>query len=320
MDTEAPHNVPAASEPDRIAAAVARATSPAEAAAAVAAGFRGLDDSAPFACLLTTRRMAALHLVLGRPASAASRRAVLKRFRDHVGAALKPDVLHLSEEVHTTIHPEWHTRDGKPVFIGQGDSVYGMLLSPGAQPAHSAWMAEIARWLQPVMAGLDRLLYESRWDPVTQVFNRRYLDEALSRLYAQADRHRHPLALVLVDVDEFKRINDRFGHLAGDRALREVGRALRDTVRAGDVVCRYGGDEFALLLPYTGLAGGQLVAERAARQVLTHRIRLAGHTQRLSISTGAAAFDPDQTTADTPSLLDQADQALRQTKQQRRTR
>lgn len=301
-----------------MATAVARAATLTEAAAAVAARVRILDPSAPFACLLAVRVQAVLHLVVGHPAGSAAQDAkelILRLFRDHAGE--DPHDPHVQLEVHKTVSPDWNAHDSHPITIRGAETCHGLLLSP-RNAALDAWLKEAAHWLGPVMTGADRLLLESRWDPVTQVFNRRYLQETLIRLYAQAVRYRLPLGLLLVDVDHFKRINDRFGHPAGDRALREVARALGETVRAGDVLCRYGGDEFAVILPHTDTAGAQSAAKRAADRIPTHRVRMAGHNQHLSISVGAAAYEPDHPQADAPTLINQADQDLYRSRTERR--
>src|SRR5699024_2186500 len=86
-------------------------------------------------------------------------------------------------------------------------------------------------------------------DPLTGLFNRRYLDETLRRELARAVRGNKPLAVVMLDLDHFKRINDEHGHDAGDAVLRAVAQQLKASVRASDVACRYGGEEFALILP-----------------------------------------------------------------------
>jgi diguanylate cyclase (GGDEF)-like protein len=109
-------------------------------------------------------------------------------------------------------------------------------------------------------------------DEVTGVFNRRYFNEVLAQEFHRARRYESPLSLLILDIDEFKTINDTRGHLEGDAVLRKVGRLLRDNTRQPDSVCRYGGDEFAVLLPETSGAKAASLAERIRKA--PERIRL----------------------------------------------
>ncbi|MEI7772736.1 MAG: GGDEF domain-containing protein, partial [Chloroflexales bacterium] len=91
-------------------------------------------------------------------------------------------------------------------------------------------------------------------DPLTGLFNRRYLEETLTRELHRAARNRYPVGVIMLDIDHFKQINDTYGHEAGDTVLRTLGALLLGMVRAGDVACRYGGEEFVLILPAASLA------------------------------------------------------------------
>jgi diguanylate cyclase (GGDEF)-like protein len=122
----------------------------------------------------------------------------------------------------------------------------------------------------------------ARVDPLTRLGNRRAFDEALDRAIAGARRWARPLSVVVVDLVAFKAINDRFGHLEGDRCLRGVGGALLYTVRAPDACFRWGGDEFALVLPASDLAAGELVGERLRRTVAERVVLPDGQPLRLS--------------------------------------
>jgi two-component system cell cycle response regulator len=104
-------------------------------------------------------------------------------------------------------------------------------------------------------------------DGLTEIFNKRKYEEEVQREFARAQRHRRRLALILFDVDEFKRINDSYGHLCGDFVLKRIASAAREIARPEDVLARVGGDEFAILLPETGLRGARSLAERLHEKV-----------------------------------------------------
>jgi len=122
-------------------------------------------------------------------------------------------------------------------------------------------------------------------DELTQVHNRRYFDRAMQREVNRARRHEEPLSLFLFDIDDFKSYNDSFGHREGDDLLRRVGRLLLATFRSEDVPCRYGGEEFVVILPETDAAHAHLVAERFRETIA----RLDG-PRKATISGGIAEF------------------------------
>ncbi len=142
-------------------------------------------------------------------------------------------------------------------------------------------------------------------DPLTELPNRRAAADALRRLSAQAGRTVTPLAAVLVDLDHFKLVNDRFGHQHGDQALQGVARALLAGVRASDFVARYGGEEFLVLAPDTDRRGGADVAEKLRRAVEELSLPAVG---RITASFGVAALPEDA--VDPEQLLRRADRAL----------
>jgi len=146
-------------------------------------------------------------------------------------------------------------------------------------------------------------------DPLTGLYNRRYLNEFLPRELVRCRRSAAPLAVMLIDLDHFKRINDSFGHEAGDVVLKAVAALLKGKVRGSDIACRYGGEEFALILPETGLDAAERRAEvirlAIARLVLSHAGTLLG---KITTSLGIALF-PDHG-EDSDALLRVADVAL----------
>ena len=156
---------------------------------------------------------------------------------------------------------------------------------------------------------IDRLRQAVRTDPLTTVLNRRGFDEAFVRELERLSRTDAPLSVLVGDVDHFKRINDRFGHGAGDDALAAVGRTLQEEVRLIDTVARIGGEEFALLLPATDESGAYDVAERLRAAVSQVRDPEA---RRLTISFGAVTCHARCTTSD--ELLAAADSAMYEAK------
>lgn len=121
-------------------------------------------------------------------------------------------------------------------------------------------------------------------DELTRLFNRRYLFERLAEEIARMARHQYDLACCLVDLDHFKKVNDEFGHQTGDQVLVELSRVMRASIRSIDMLGRYGGEEFLVILPYTNLEKGLVVAERLRTTVKSHRFGMVdGRVQTLSI-------------------------------------
>lgn len=146
-------------------------------------------------------------------------------------------------------------------------------------------------------------------DELTGLFNYRYFKSTLERDVHRVRRYEVPLSVVMFDVDDFKRFNDLYGHMAGNRVLVRVARTLQQSVREADCVARYGGEEFAMLLPETSKAGALQVAERARRKVESMLVSLpGGRAARVTVSAGVAQFGADASTAE--ELLQRADHAL----------
>ncbi|HSX71570.1 MAG TPA: sensor domain-containing diguanylate cyclase, partial [Pseudomonas sp.] len=167
-------------------------------------------------------------------------------------------------------------------------------------------------------ARLQRL---SQQDGLTGLYNRRFFDQQLHSEWRRLRRVGAPLALLMLDIDHFKAFNDTLGHLAGDDALRQVGKALQDSLqREGDVACRYGGEEFAIILVNTGLEGGEHVAARVHDLVAELAIAHPGSPQkRLTLSIGLAIAEP--VGEEQPgSLVAHCDQALYRAKHEGRDR
>ena len=156
-------------------------------------------------------------------------------------------------------------------------------------------------------------------DPLTGLCNRRYLDESLSREVHRAQRGKSPLSVVMLDLDYFKPFNDTFGHDAGDALLRELVQVMHDKLRKSDICCRYGGDEFVLVLPDSSLADTQQRMEQICVAVKEKQIRNGGPPlDAITISAGVVGLPEHGSTA--AELLQAADNAMYAAKQAGRNR
>jgi diguanylate cyclase (GGDEF)-like protein len=146
-------------------------------------------------------------------------------------------------------------------------------------------------------------------DDLTGLFNRRYLDRALEAEFIRAIRYKRDFSVLLLDIDSFKAINDRHGHICGDAVLRKVAFLIRGCLRHSDVVARYGGDEIAILLPETDKSTATEVAEKLRRLIEGTCFEWKGKTINITSSIGIATA-PDERIADWVDLLDKVDKAL----------
>jgi diguanylate cyclase (GGDEF)-like protein len=156
-------------------------------------------------------------------------------------------------------------------------------------------------------------------DALTDVYNKRYLIEYLDRELARSTRFRRPLGLVLFDIDHFKAINDRLGHLAGDSTLRELAASIKTAVRKEEPFARYGGDEFAIVLPETTRECGLHFAERIRTMVEKKSFQYENMPYRVTISVGLAATQGDEHLT-SQDLIQRGDERLYQAKREGRNR
>ena len=167
---------------------------------------------------------------------------------------------------------------------------------------------------------LEMTRAEALTDPLTGLANRRHFEEMLQKSIDQATLRREPFALVMADIDYFKKFNDAHGHLTGDQVLRLVARTMKDKFKEKAVITRFGGEEFAIILPESDLVAGKFGAETVRQALLTRELVKRSTNEnlgRITISLGVAGYRRGDTAG---SLVDRADQALMQAKRDGRNR
>lgn len=171
-------------------------------------------------------------------------------------------------------------------------------------------LSESRAEIEVLRRNLQEATNEAQRDFLTGLFNRKAFDTLMDELIAFASKEKTPLTLLMIDVDYFKRFNDEFGHLIGDEVLKMVARLLKDTVKGTDVVARFGGEEFAVILPHTPLDGARVVAENIRRAIANKELK---HKQSgtsfgsVTVSIGIAEQNPGDTV---PMVVKRADEAL----------
>lgn len=172
--------------------------------------------------------------------------------------------------------------------------------------------------LQQLNEAHRQLIEISRLDPLTQANNRRALLESLELELHRSLRYHHPFALLFLDVDHFKKINDRYGHAFGDKVLQWIVGVARGQVRPPDIVGRYGGEEFAIGLVECSLEGAQRIAERIRLRIAESPMAWKHHVASVTVSIGIAMLTPDADRVEI--LIDRADRALYEAKSRGRNR
>ena len=167
--------------------------------------------------------------------------------------------------------------------------------------------SQIYKTIDNLHSQAEHLTDLAQTDPLTGLANRRYLIDQLEREFARARRYDRPLSLVYLDLDGFKELNDRFGHLFGDEVLRGSARSLKAVLRSTDLLARIGGDEFAVLLPETNLSGAENVAQKLRKALLAYGSQLGPAIQPLTFCAGVSQMREEDASID--DVLARADSA-----------
>jgi two-component system, cell cycle response regulator len=223
-------------------------------------------------------------------------------------------------------------RQGQELFIEDLDSSNGTFvdgaLVRGRTPLQEGARIHLGRHTVLSLARRDpleqmaaRQLYESSMrDPLTDLHNRRFFDQRLREEFAFATRHQAPLSVILLDLDHFKKVNDTWGHPAGDEVLRQVASLIKRCVRKEDVASRFGGEEFGVVVRTESHEGARAVAERMRKRLEDTSIAHQGNLILVTISAGVATAAPPHLYESPTALLAAADQALYRAKAAGRNR
>lgn len=207
--------------------------------------------------------------------------------------------------VRSIVHPLSILKKGV-ANLGNGDFSHRILLTNQDE------LGQLAAAFNLMIAQLEQsqkaLKDLANIDELTGVYNRREFNKLLKHELERSERYSHCFSLLLLDIDYFKKLNDTYGHQAGDEALRQIAAILKQEVRELDRVARYGGEEFVIILPETSTASAYAVVERIRQVISSYSLSFNGETIKMTISGGLATFPEDG--SDSESLIYAADQAL----------
>jgi diguanylate cyclase (GGDEF)-like protein len=177
---------------------------------------------------------------------------------------------------------------------------------------------ELEKRITEIQILQNQLKEESIRDPLTRLYNRRYMEDALQREFAHATRDGYPVSIIMADIDHFKKVNDTYGHAAGDEVLEQLSRTFMANFRMEDIVCRYGGEEFLIVMPETTAETAFLRIDNLRQQLESSDLNVTGAALRITLSAGIAVYPAEGSTID--EVVQKADQAMYRAKKEGRNR
>lgn len=177
---------------------------------------------------------------------------------------------------------------------------------------------ELEKRISEIQILQNQLKEESIRDPLTRLYNRRYMEDALQREFAHATRDGYPVSIIMADIDHFKKVNDTYGHAAGDEVLEQLSHIFMANFRVEDIVCRYGGEEFLIVMPETTSETAFMRIDGLRQQLESCDLKLTGGALRITLSAGIAVYPAEGSTID--EVVQKADQAMYRAKKEGRNR
>jgi len=238
----------------------------------------------------------------------------------------QPTVLHLPDDVRVSGSViDFVPHEVQVLPVNYGSVPLGVLVVAFAKPSSPETGAVLNATLPGLAVALNNALSHENLqrvaalDPLTGIYNRRFGMQRLTEEFSRSIRSGDPLGLLMLDLDHFKAVNDTYGHLVGDRVLQTVVRSVRKILREGDVLMRYGGEEFIILLPGAGRDDVVMMGERVRRTVAEAEITEGGQRIPITISIGGSGL-PDKVATQPQDLIAVADAALYASKEAGRDR
>lgn len=241
---------------------------------------------------------------------------MIQRFEALSGSAVDRGRLRVEvENPKQTTQTEKQTLSVATVPILSEGEVHGILSLASTQgkaysKADIAFLYHAASHFSTALVALSRMKNLAARDALTSLYNRRQLEEEMKLAWNLADRHGHAMSIVIIDIDRYKDFNDNFGHLTGDQILREFAALLVEVARSSDVLGRYGGDEFFVILPQTNLQEAMVFCSRLMRAVRRHEFCAPDQPMQITLSIGLTNTYSDPSPHSLEEFISRADQAL----------